>query len=98
MTGEWMSGAGGEGRAGSEPDPAALRIAGELLRPVPRTLLQQILDSSDRSLEEECREFVELAAEMGIDTTLSVRMLQYWASGGVRQARPARQRVAERKW
>jgi hypothetical protein len=67
-------------------------------RSTPRTLLEQLIQHSDRSLEEHCRDFDARARQMGEPAGLSVRQLGRWMAGDVSSARPASRRVAKRLW
>jgi tetratricopeptide (TPR) repeat protein len=64
----------------------------------PRTLLDELLQASDYTLDEWCERFTKLAQTLGENATLSVRQLQRWAAGKTADARPASRRVAARLW
>jgi tetratricopeptide (TPR) repeat protein len=64
----------------------------------PRTLLEELLQSSDYTLDEWVERFESLAAVLDEDATMSTRQLQRWAAGKVKDARPASKRVAARLW
>ena len=64
----------------------------------PRTLLEELLQHADFTLEEWCAKFEALALELGEDAPLSVRQLQRWANGTTRDARSSRRRVAAALW
>jgi len=68
-------------------------------RPVPRTLLERLIQESDRTLEETCEDFERCARETNErGATLSVRQLGRWMAGQVDNARPASRRVARHLW
>ncbi|MGH3888779.1 MAG: hypothetical protein ACRDSZ_19845 [Pseudonocardiaceae bacterium] len=68
-------------------------------RPQPRTLLERLIQDSDRTLEEMCKDFERCAREnRERGATLSVRQLGRWMAGAVDNARPASRRVARRLW
>jgi hypothetical protein len=64
----------------------------------PRTLLEQLVRYSRRTIEETCIDFEGTAAAHDEDATLSPRQLWRWMAGQVGNARPVAQRVAERHW
>jgi hypothetical protein len=64
----------------------------------PRTLLEQIVRRSRRTLVENCAAFEKTAREAGENAVLSPRQLSRWMAGSVTTARPAAQRVAELQW
>jgi len=64
----------------------------------PRTLLEQLVRRSRRTIEENCAAFERTAATCGEDATLSPRQLWRWMAGQVDTARPVAQRVAEHHW
>lgn len=65
----------------------------------PRTLLAQIIQDSDRTIEEHCSEFVRRARQLDErDATLSVRQLARWMKGEVTGARKPARRVAREVW
>jgi len=67
-------------------------------RPAPRTLLEQLIQHSDRTVEEHCRDFDSCARRLGERATVSPRQLSRWMAGEVRTARPSARRVARRLW
>ncbi|MBV9140093.1 MAG: hypothetical protein JO115_04120 [Pseudonocardiales bacterium] len=68
-------------------------------RPQPRTLLERLVQESDRTLEETCEDFERCARQhQERDATLSVRQLSRWMAGTVGSAQPASRRVAQRLW
>jgi hypothetical protein len=68
-------------------------------RPTPRTLLEQLVQDGDRTLDELCEAFDQCARAHGErGATLSVRQLSRWIAGTVDNARPASRRVAQHLW
>jgi hypothetical protein len=67
-------------------------------QPPPRTLLEQIIRDSRRTIEENCAAFEKTARMNGESATLSPRTLQRWMAGEVPMARPVMQRVAKLHW
>lgn len=67
-------------------------------RPPPRTLLEQLIRCSKRTIEENCAAFEKTARNNGEDATLSPRTIQRWMAGEVAMARPVMQRVVELHW
>ncbi|MGN2642378.1 hypothetical protein ACTD5D_40645 [Nocardia takedensis] len=65
---------------------------------VPRTVLAQLIQDSDRSVAQWCAEFSRVAVELGEDATLTERQLHRWMAGGVNNPQPASQRVAQQVW
>src|SRR4051812_45469892 len=64
-----------------------------------RTLLEQLIHDSDRTVEEHCADFLQLASKMGErSASVSVRQLGRWMAGEVVNARPASRRVAKELW
>src|SRR5690349_14807378 len=61
----------------------------------PRTLLEQLVRESRRTIDENCAAFGRTAARHREDATLSPRQLWRWMAGSVDSARPVAQRVAE---
>jgi hypothetical protein len=64
----------------------------------PRTLLEQLVRASRRTIEENCAAFEHTADAHGENATLSPRQLWRWMAGEVAGARPVAQRVAEFHW
>ncbi len=65
----------------------------------PRTLLERLIQESDRTVEEHCENFQRRARELHErGATLSVRQLARWMAGQVDNARPASRRVAKELW
>ncbi len=65
----------------------------------PRTLLERLIQESDRTLGELCEDFERCAREnQERAATLSVRQLSRWMAGQVDNARPASRRVARHLW
>lgn len=67
-------------------------------RPEPRTLLERLVQQSDRTQEEICADFERCArrqTERG--ATLSLRQLSRWMTGAVTNARPASRREARQE-
>jgi len=64
----------------------------------PRTLLEQLIGHSDRTIEEHCQDFDACARRLGERATLSPRQLGRWMAGEIRTARPSARRVARRLW
>jgi tetratricopeptide (TPR) repeat protein len=64
----------------------------------PRTLLEQLVRASRRTIEENCAAFERTAENQGENVTLSPRQLWRWVAGRVDNARPVAQRVAELHW
>jgi hypothetical protein len=67
-------------------------------QPRPRTLLEQLVRASRRTIEENCAAFERTAAEYGENATLSPRQLWRWMTAETANARPVAQRVAELHW
>ena len=67
-------------------------------QPPPRTLLEQLVRTSRRTIEENCAAFERAAAAHGENATLSPRQLWRWMTAETTSARPVAQRVAERHW
>lgn len=67
-------------------------------RPSARTLLEQIVRQSRRTIEENCAAFERTAVQLGERAALSPRHLSRWMAGEVDSARPVMQRVAEQHW
>ncbi|MGH3739077.1 MAG: hypothetical protein ACRDT6_26285 [Micromonosporaceae bacterium] len=67
-------------------------------RPDSRTLLERIIQESDRTLEETCEDFEARARELKERATLSIRQLSRWLAGEVDNARPSSRRVARHLW
>ncbi|WP_203913984.1 XRE family transcriptional regulator [Rhizocola hellebori] len=67
-------------------------------RPLPRTLLEQLVRRSRRTIEENCSAFEHTGREQGEKVTLSPRHLSRWMAGKVASARPVAQRVAALHW
>ncbi|MGY2087274.1 hypothetical protein [Nocardia gipuzkoensis] len=64
----------------------------------PRTVLEALVRTGDRSNAEWCTVFNELAKQSQENATLSERQLRRWMAGDVPDARPAARRVAQRVW
>ena len=64
----------------------------------PRTLLEQIVRGSRRTIEENCAAFEKTARHHGENAALSPRQLSRWIAGQVGDARPVAQRVAALHW
>lgn len=64
----------------------------------PRTLLEQLVRQSSRTVEETCADFEATGRRLGEDVTLSPRQLGRWMAGIVEAARPVSKRVAEEHW
>jgi tetratricopeptide (TPR) repeat protein len=64
----------------------------------PRTLLEQLVRRSRRTIEETCGVFEKTAREHDEKATLSPRQLSRWMAGGIGSARPVAQRVAALHW
>jgi tetratricopeptide (TPR) repeat protein len=64
----------------------------------PRTLLEYLVRTSHRTIEENCAAFEQTAQDHDEKATLSPRQLWRWMAGEVAGARPVAQRVAERHW
>ena len=65
----------------------------------PRTLLERLIQESDRTVEEHCADFQRRAHELSErGATLSGRQLGRWMAGQVDTARPASRRVAKDLW
>jgi hypothetical protein len=67
-------------------------------RPSPRTLLEQLVRRSNRTIEETCLAFEKTARECGEKATLSPRHLSRWMAGDIASARPVARRVAVTYW
>jgi tetratricopeptide (TPR) repeat protein len=67
-------------------------------RPPPRTLLEQLVRRSRRTIEENCAAFEHTGNQQGERVTLSPRHLSRWMAGVVVTARPVAQRVAAVHW
>jgi hypothetical protein len=67
-------------------------------RPPPRTLLERLVQDSDRTAEEVCQDFEACARQRQERATLSVRQLGRWMAGDVGSARPSARRVAQALW
>ena len=68
-------------------------------RSTPRTLLEQLIQDSDRTVEEHCADFEMCARELDErGASLSVRQLGRWMAGEVDNARPQSRRVAKALW
>jgi hypothetical protein len=67
-------------------------------QPPPRTLLEQLVRTSRRTIEENCAAFERTAAAHGENATLSPRQLWRWMTAETTSARPVAQRVAELHW
>jgi tetratricopeptide (TPR) repeat protein len=67
-------------------------------RPPPRTLLEQLVRRSRRTIEEACTAFEKTAREHHEKATLSPRQLSRWMAGDIGSARPVTQRVAALDW
>ncbi|WP_280309859.1 hypothetical protein [Nocardia abscessus] len=65
---------------------------------MPRTVLEQLVRQSERSLPEWCAHFNATAAQLHEDATLSERQLRRWMAGNVPDARSSSQRVARKVW
>lgn len=63
-----------------------------------RTLLEQLVRQSRRTVDETCAAFAATAVELGEQVTLSARQLARWMGGDVGQPRPVAQRVASVFW
>ncbi len=63
-----------------------------------RTRLERLVREGDRTIDEWCTAFDEMARSMGERTTLSSRTLQRWMAGEVGSARSPARRVAARLW
>lgn len=63
-----------------------------------KTLLDQLVQQNQRTIDETCVAFAKKARELGESATLSERQLQRWIRGDVGQARPVSRRVAEAYW
>lgn len=84
---------------GDERGPVGCWEVWVVRRPQPRTLLERLVQESDRTLEETCEDFERWAREhQERDATLSVRQLGRWMAGTVGNAQPASRRVAQRLW
>lgn len=64
----------------------------------PRTLLEQLVRRSRRTIEETCHSFEQTAREHEEKATLSPRHLSRWMAGDIGAARPVAQRVAALHW
>ncbi|HET8683613.1 MAG TPA: XRE family transcriptional regulator [Micromonosporaceae bacterium] len=64
----------------------------------PRTLLEQLVRASRRTIDETCAAFEQAADDHGEKATLSPRQLWRWMAGEVDNARPVAQRVAALHW
>ncbi|MET8801074.1 hypothetical protein ABZV91_32505 [Nocardia sp. NPDC004568] len=64
----------------------------------PRTVLEQLIRTSDKSVPEWCTHYNEIAVELKENATLSERQLRRWMAGGVPYPRSSSQRVAGRVW
>lgn len=60
----------------------------------PRTLLEQLVRASRRTIDETCAAFEQTADDHGEKATLSPSQLWRWMAGEVDNARPVAQRVA----
>ncbi|WP_157631292.1 tetratricopeptide repeat protein [Catelliglobosispora koreensis] len=67
-------------------------------RPPPRTLLEQLVRHSRRTIGETCAAFERTAREHHERVTLSPRHLSRWMAGEIETARPVAQRVASLHW
>ncbi|MEU6191480.1 hypothetical protein [Nocardia sp. NPDC047038] len=65
---------------------------------MPRTVLEQLVRQSERSLPEWCAHFNATATQLREDATLSERQLRRWMAGNVPYARASSQRVARQVW
>ncbi|MGY2119592.1 hypothetical protein ACW9HR_37385 [Nocardia gipuzkoensis] len=65
---------------------------------MPRTVLEQLVRRSERSLPEWCAHFNATAVQLHEDATLSERQLRRWMAGNVPDARSSSQRVARKVW
>jgi tetratricopeptide (TPR) repeat protein len=63
-----------------------------------RTLLEQLVRQSRRTVEENCVAFERTANQHGERASLSPRQLGRWMAGAIDFARPVMQRVAEHHW
>ncbi|MET7422056.1 XRE family transcriptional regulator [Dactylosporangium sp. NPDC005555] len=63
-----------------------------------RTLLEQLVRESLRTMEETCSAFEAKARELGEQATLSPRQLARWMGGDVSLPRPVAQRMARAFW
>ena len=66
--------------------------------PVARTLLEFLVQRSDRSIEEHSEAFTACARKLGERVGLSPRQLTRWMAGETHAARPAARRVAKVLW
>ncbi|MGH7158179.1 MAG: helix-turn-helix domain-containing protein [Candidatus Saccharimonadales bacterium] len=67
-------------------------------RPPPRTLLEQLVRRSRRTIEETCEAFEKTSRVHEERATLSPRQLSRWMAGNIGSARPVAQRVAALHW
>jgi len=67
-------------------------------RSPPRTLLEQLVRRSCRTVEETCAGFEQAANVHGEKASLSPRQLSRWLAGEVSSARPVMQRVSALYW
>jgi hypothetical protein len=75
---------------------SARKISG--VEQVPRTYLEHLVQTSQRTLGEHCLDFEKTAREMNERATLSPRQLSRWIAGEIAKARASARRVAERHW
>lgn len=62
------------------------------------TLLARLVRQGDRTIEETCAAYEDVARKAGEHATLSVRQLYRWMNGDVSRPRPVSQRVARQLW
>ncbi|MGW6728793.1 hypothetical protein ACWF9G_23075 [Nocardia sp. NPDC055029] len=64
----------------------------------PRTVLEQLVHQSNRTMDEWCQYFNETAIQCGDNATLSKRQLRRWMAGNVSASRASSQRIAQQVW